>query len=659
MSEDQEKKDEENVAGTYSPDDTEKATIAKWNKRFTQAERFREPFQAKFLRMWKLYRAYRDKTNYAYNTRLMPPIGFEIVETIKPRLSASRMTTRIFPVDKSDVGSGAIEDWDSLIAYDFDIMGLDDKKVDWIDSMLKYGNGYAHLYWRDAEDGGDPAMDILDNWLLYFDPQASNRLKDSEWEIKQVFKTKQKIEKEESKRNEREEEEEVGEDEEGDDIEERENEDGTTKRVRVKKVHGVYKNLQYVKNQAISDDPRTERVQIESLKAGQIYTGDLESDDTQTRSTEAEHETKAVEIWECYDHNTDEIVTIMNREVLVREEDSPYKDINEGRLIIDLPCIRLPWSAYAMGIMEPVETIIHEIADSRNQAMDSIVFNLDPIKKIRKDSGLTSDDLVSRPGALWELENADDVVTERGTGPDNSWVEKDNLLRREIQTSLALSEYVRGMPSSPQEPSSKVEILLTQTQIRFSQMVRQLEVAMTDMVNILIQMNQKFLPEEKTYRLLGDDIDFKDFTSDSKQVKVDARVEIEPKQEKGPEKRKAEALELYKLFISEDLPEEGDEESMRQWKSKKRELQKMILDEYDKSQYEDVLLGLEKMEEAEQNSATGDENNVVEGGDEAVIPTRSNREPIPLVEADTPQIPQGAPQAPQGFLQRLLGRLRG
>lgn len=651
MSEDQ---TENQTVGQYNPSDEDRKTIEKWKSRFDRADRFRTPFEAKMLRMWKLYRAYRDKTNYAYNTNLMPPIGFEIVETIKPRLSASKMTTRIFPVEKDDIGSGAIEEWDNLIAYDFDIMELDDKKVDWIDSMLKYGNGYAHLYWVDSEDGGDPELDIIDNWLLYFDPNASNRLKDSEWEIKQVFKSKARIKKEEENRNVRMED--ASEDDE--DAEEVQDEEtGETK--RMKKVHGVYKNLEYVKDQQISDDPRTDRLHIETLKAGQIYTGDLESDDTQTANSDPRHETKAVEIWECYDHDTDEIVTIMNREVLVRQEDNPYKDINEGRLIIDLPCIRIPWSAYAMGIMEPVETIIHEIADSRNQAMDSIVFNLDPIKKVRKDAGLTADDLVTRPGALWELENADDVVTESPSAPNNSWVEKDNLLRREIQTSLALSEYVRGLPSSAQEPSSKVEILLTQTQIRFSQMVRQLEVAMTDMVNILIQMNQKFLPEQKTYRLLGDDIDFKEFTNESKQVRVDARVEIEPKQEKGPEKRKAEALELYKIFIAEDPPEEGNEEAMKQWKSKKRELQKMILAEYDKSQYEDVLLGLQKLEDAEQESATGDEDNVVEGGEEAPQPQRTNREPIPLVDVDQPQVPQ-APQAqPQGFLQRLLGRLRG
>ena len=282
------------------------------------------------------------------------------------------------------------------------------------------------------------------------------------------------------------------------------------------------------------------------------------------------------------------------------------------------------------------------------------------------------------PGAIWELENVDDVVIERGEAPNNSWVEKDNLLRREIQSSLALSEYVRGLPSSPDEPNSKVETLLQQTQIRFSQMVRQFETSLTDIVNILIKMNQKFLTESKTYRIIGEDVDFQEFTEESKEVQVDARVELEPKPEIGPEQRKKEVLELYELFVTGDKPEEGDVEAMEQWKSRKREMQKMVLDEFDKSQYEEVLLGMEKLEEADQDK-NENEDGSVEAGEETTplqTPTPSAvlpRAPQPL--APIPELPPeqagGNPLSPIpnavaptgsppiGFLKQMLQRLRG
>ena len=625
---------------TYTPNDKDSAIIQKWKKRFTNAKRFRQPYEDKFLRMWKLYRAYRDKQNYAYQTNLMPPTGFEIVETIKPRLSSAKTRTRIFPMNKDDVGSDGIEEWDSLLNYNFEYsMNLDENKVDWIDAMLKYGNGYAHIYWDDTIE--EPGMEIIDNWLLYIDPQASNRLKDSQWEIKQIFKPLAQIKKEETKRGEYENEDEYGE---------------TTTKI------GIYDYLDCVEDAQISDDPRSERIEIETLKMGQIVNGaGRDSDDTQTGASEERNQTKLVEIWECTDHNDGTVSTIFNQKVLGRSEPNPYQDIEEGRMIVDLPCIRVPWSAYSMGIMEPVETVIHEIADSRNQAMDSIVLNLDPIKKVKKGSGLTADDLKTGPGAIWELNQADDVVLERGEGPNNSWVEKDNLLRREISTSLALSEYVRGLPASSDEPASKVEMLLQQTNIRFSQMVRQLETALGDVSNIAIQLNQKFLTKDsKSYRILGEEVDFKEFKS--KEVAVDARVELEVKEEKGPDQRKKEVLEIYDLFVTNDQPPEGDPEAMQTYQTKKRELQKLVLEEFDLSQYEDVLLGLESKENAELDRDAMDpdaEAEVVETpGAEQPVAISEPREPIPMLEQEQPEPTQDPPQG-GNMLQRLMQRIRG
>lgn len=646
--------------GQYEPTDREKKLISKWDKRFKLAERTRKPYEAKNLRMWYLYRAYRAKTNYAYKTSLMPPIGFEIVETVKPRLAAARMRTRLFPVSKDDANSDSIGEWDDLINYQFDEMDIEEKKSDWIDSMLKYGNGYAVMGWgatidEEGKDDGNPTMDIDDNWLLYFDPTSGPRLKDSGWEIRQIFRRKERIEKEEEKRSHKEKEE----DEEGNPVIDEET--GEAKETEIGK---LYHNLEFVKNQKQNtNDPRKERYEIETLKMGQIYTPgnantDDKSDDTQTSVTDEKDEEESVELWECYDHEEDEIVTIANRQVVIRDEESPYKGIYDGRMIVDLACIRVPWSAYAMSILEPVETTIHEIADSRNQAMDDIIFNLDPIRKVRKGANIDKDSIVVEPGAMWELANVDDVVIERGTGIDRAWIDKDDLLRREIQTSLAMSEYVRGIPGSAQEPGNKVELLLMQTSIRFSQFVRNLEMAMADVVNIMIELNRSFLPESKVYRLLGDDVDFKEFKS--KEVKVDARVEIEPKPELTPDQRKAEALGLYKVFVADDAPDVNDPNAVNAFKKKKRALQKMILDEHDKSSYANVLVGPEeKLEQAAaEGQAVADAGTTVEAPASPDIP--NTPETIPPIEAlaslPGASTPQTAPRA--NLISRFLQNIR-
>ena len=108
----------------YDPTEEEQKLLTKWKARFKRAKEFREPYQAKWLRMYMLYRAYQNKQNYAYNTRLMPPIAFEIVQTVVSRLATAKRKTRIIPREKNDVGSGMLESWGNLVNYDFDIIEL-------------------------------------------------------------------------------------------------------------------------------------------------------------------------------------------------------------------------------------------------------------------------------------------------------------------------------------------------------------------------------------------------------------------------------------------------------------------------------------------------------------------------------------------------------
>lgn len=536
--------------------------VKKWKEKFKKAKDFRKPYQQKWLRMYYLYRAYKERTKYAYQTKLMPPKAFEIVETVKPRLASAKMNVRILPRNKGDVKSKSLDAWDDLIKYDFDIIKFPDRKIDWINSSLQFGNGVAQLTWNpnngDEEDDGDPFLKIQDLWLFYPDPEATSLQDDSNWEIQLDYKTKEKLKEEENARGDKK----------------------------------IYRNLDSVENKEITDDPRKERYEINTKKMGQISTGGAE-EGTKTEEKKVEKKLELLQIW---DHEEDLLLVIANQEELIRYEKNPYMKVNKGRLFIDLPDHSVLWELWAIGHIEPVETTIHELADSRNQAMDDIVFTLDPIRKTKQSAHLTADDIKYEPGAVWELKNSDDVVTERPPEISKQWIEKDEMLNREIQVSLAISEYAMGLPKSKTEAMGKVELLLMQTNIRFSLLVRQFEIVMTQLVNNLIEMNQEFLTEDKTYRLVGKEVDFKEFKQTDKKVKVDARVEITPKKEKTPDQKQREVLLLYKIFVAEDKPEPENEKEVEKWKRRKRTLQKMILEEFDKEQYEDLILGLEEEE---------------------------------------------------------------
>jgi len=651
------------------PSDTQeeedRKLIEMWTSRFTRAETFRRPFIDRNLRMYKLYRAYRSASNYAYGTSLMPPTGFEIIETVKPRLASAEIKINLYPTKQENENSPSLSQWDDLLEYDLQVMEFDDKKIEWINAQLMFGNGILQIMW-DGDENGDPYIEVVDNFLFYPDPQAMKRLKNSRWEIKQAFKSKAVIEKDEKAR--------------GEDPLYTVNElDEETGEMTVKPLIKSKKWEKIDEGSETPDDPRRQRYEINTLKMGQIddrKNKDQAIDQTTGNGSSTPDKMagdKVVEIWECWDHVEGKLITIFNRKEAVRNDDNPYANVNGGQVFIDLPDITLNWEYYAMSHLEPVETTIHEIADSRNQAMDDIVFSLDPIRKVKKGQGYKDSDIVHKPGAIWYLQKADDVVIERGPEISRQWVEKDNLLRREIQTSLALSEYTQGLPKGNQEPASKVEILLMQTNIRFSLLVRQMEIAITELANALIQMNREFLGDEKSFRIVGKKIKWGKFTKEDKNVEVDAFVDIVPKKEKTAEQEAKEVLEMYKLFVVDDKPEGGTPEEVAVWKKKKATLQKLIVEKMGYEEYADILapeLKIEVQPDAQPKvEAQGEPapvsaripNGPAEGIADNPVPAMI-RQGLPGPEALIP--PEGATtaetQAPNGgFLANLIARARG
>jgi len=601
----EETKTEQKSAADYKPSPEDEKLIKKWKKRFKRAKEFRSPFQAKWLRMYKLYRAYQEKENYAYQTRLMPAIAFEIIETVVSRLATAKRKTRILPRNKDDVESESIDSWDDLVNYDFDIIKLKKKLPRWLNSSGIYGNGIAQAVWRTDEnnDYDDPDFYIQDLWDILPAPETTDLQEDCPWLIKRIVKTKEKIEKEEEAR-------------------------GNNK---------IYKNLEFVENKKV-EDWKKERYEINTKKMGQIA-GSSDKEEGEALTEKAEDE-KQSELWECWDFEEQKLIVIANEEILIRDDENPYQKVNNGRIFIDLSDHPLNWELWAMGHIEPVETTILEIADLRNQRMDDVILMLDPVIKIRKDAGISKKDIIFAPGTKWELRRHDDVVIERPPEISAVGITEDNLMRQEIERTLALSEYMQGIPKSKQEPAEKIKTLLGQGNLRLGLNASRVADALTQLANILIELNQEFLTEDKCYRIIGDEVDFKEFKKKDKEVKVDAIVEVEPVIPPDKEARLNQTLLLYDKFVTEDEPDQNNEGEVKQWRKRKRELQKMLLEELGKEAYEEILLGKE--------GQAAPKKEVEKPG-----PTKPP-EITPPVEGATP-MPQPVPQP--GMMRQLINRI--
>ncbi|PIR57128.1 MAG: hypothetical protein COU72_02590, partial [Parcubacteria group bacterium CG10_big_fil_rev_8_21_14_0_10_41_35] len=360
------------------------------------------------------------------------------------RLATAKRKTRIIPRDKGDVESTSLLSWDDLVNYDFDIIELAKKLPNWIESSVLYGNGIVKLAWkmksRKKSDGSfktlydDPTMILCDLWDFLPAPETEDLQEGCPWLIHRIIKTKEKITKEEESRGE----------------------------------NNIYKNLEFCESKVV-EDWKKERYEINTKKMSQID-GDIKKADTGEQKVlpVKNDQEKQLELWECWDYEEDELVVIANGEVVVRDDENPYLDINDGHIFVDLPDMSLLWEFWATGHVEPVESTIMEIADLRNQRMDDVILMLDPVVKIRKDTGITKNDIIFSPGAVWELRKMDDVVIERPPEISLMGLNEDKLLRDEISRTLALGEYLQGMPRSSSEPLGKVAMLLGQSNLRLS-----------------------------------------------------------------------------------------------------------------------------------------------------------------------------------------------
>ena len=606
----------------YQPSERDTELLTKWKARFKRAKEFREPYQAKWLRMYRLYRAYQHKQNYAYNTRLMPPIAFEIVKTVVSRLATAKRKTRVIPRDKTDIESTALGSWSDLVNYDFDIIELARKLPNWIESSVLYGNGIAKLAWkvinRKRSDGtvktiyDDPTMILCDLWDFLPAPETEDLQDGCPWLIHRIVKAKEKISKEEENR-------------------------GDNK---------IYKNLEFCEPKIV-EDWKKERYEINTKKMSQID-GDIRKAETGEQKVlpVKNDQEKQLELWECWDYEEDQLIVIANGEVVIRDDENPYLDVNNGHIFVDLPDMSLLWEFWATGHVEPVESTIMEIADLRNQRMDDVILMLDPVVKIRKDTGITKNDIIFSPGAVWELRKMDDVVIERPPDISLMGVNEDRLLRDEISRTLALGEYLQGLPQSSSEPLGKVAMLLGQSNLRLSMNAQNISNALTTVANILIQLNREFIGEDKLYRIVGNIVDFKEFKSEDKKIQVDAIVEVEPVIPPDKQARLNQILLLYDKLIAQDKPDQNNPADIKHWLIRKRALQKMILEELDLDQYVDILLGPELMQKQEET-----------------IITPSNGEPVaPVAPSDDslpPEAGSSSPVANKNKIRELIGKIPG
>jgi len=540
-------------------EEKEAALLEKWNKRFDRAKDHWKPIREKRQRMYELYRAYRRKQNYAYHVGLMPPIGFRIVQTVIARLISSKIRIHTNPVDKKDAVDAAVAAWGDLAKHGMKASGFYKEFYSLLFDMVYGGDSYVKHTWNRQKK--DPVFQVIDPDSILLAPEAPS-LDETPWLIHISIKNYDTLCAEEKAR-----------------------EEAGTGRIYSK----IPTSGKYI------EDWTKARYEINTKKMAQVddYTKQ-KKDGTDTAQlgnlplSDKHAEGNDVLIAECWSYETNELITFMNAEMVSRyEEKQPYLQVNNGRIFGNLQAFPIPHEPHATAYLEPVETTIHEIADNRNHRMDDIVLNISPVLKVKKSAGLKKEDLVMGPNIIWQLQDPErDVIIERPPPMSMTSLKEEELMKNEVNETLSLTEYQQGQAQSGTEPLGKVAMLLNQANLGLSVPVDNLQRSLKNSVNIIIQMYQAFLDEDKYMRIIDDDkkASFVEFKISNRDVNVDAEVEVEPILPKGQSEKMQELNMLWQLLVAPGPTGENDQ----LWAKRKTFIEKKIIELLDDSTYTEL-----------------------------------------------------------------------
>jgi len=203
-----------------------------------------------------------------------------------------------------------------------------------------------------------------------------------------------------------------------------------------------------------------------------------------------------------------------------------------------------PFEIAPIGDIETNESLFNELNDTRNQRMDTVTFNIDPIKIIDRDANIKKSDLVLRRGAVIEADSVDAI---KYVSPDmqgvRAAIDEEQIIRGDIQQSSGVLDFAQSseVQSGVNIDTAKGALiakgeadLLTEDEI---DIVRQ---SLKRFWRIMLAYSQAFLDKKFTIAIREGGADqFHEIDKKSIQGNMDVDIDIQTLQDKTTKQQMA------------------------------------------------------------------------------------------------------------------------
>lgn len=449
--------------------------------RFQWSEKWRRPWDDKWLRWYKAFRGAVPKLPKGEEDRsnLHIPYVYSTVDTVRSKLLAAIFATRPYisyvPVGENDVGSA--ENMQTLVDSQLEKSDVLVKMYNLITDMLIYGGCPFETGWKyetkkrrvkqpmemmgmlmgyqEVEEQvpiwDDPDFNpfMIDDFFP--DPDGTD-IDSSVWAIRRRLITE--------------------------------------KELRTQEKLGIYKISDFEElKSAIDDVSKGKQDRLAAIGAShqQSNVGDVGS-----------RRFEVLEMWE-----DDRVSTLINRKEIVRDGDNPFWHGKKpfGFAKFD----PLNGEFFGISLVEIIEYLQAELNTTRNQRIDSTSISINRMYKVLKTAGIEPADLVSRPNGIVWLDRLDDVQELEFTPPPPEAFQEESIIKSDIQEATSTYSEARGAQSENDRTATENAIRERSTALRFEVKSMLFESFGLKRLGMFYdQLNQQFIDDVKRVRVQTD-----------------------------------------------------------------------------------------------------------------------------------------------------------
>ncbi len=244
------------------------------------------------------------------------------------------------------------------------------------------------------------------------------------------------------------------------------------------------------------------------------------------------------------------LITIANKNTVLREEKNPFMDILPGNALPFVPLYDLdvPFEIEGIGEIEPIEKLQEELNDTRNQRMDNVTLILNRMWEVIRSANVEEEDFVSMPGKVFRS-NIPNGIREITT-PDvtRSAYEEERLIKEDIQQTSVGSSSVDIAATKKSETATGILATQDAGDTRTESKVLNMRIAVKKLWRIILALDQAFLDKDFVVRIKGQaGVGFQKMKPSDIKGNFDIDVEVESQQNRLVKKQ--EAMQLYQLAL--------------------------------------------------------------------------------------------------------------